>query len=108
MICTKKLEILASIKETSKFKSGCFDDNNAFIYSTASHVKYLYTSSNTNGVLLSLDDPVYMAYFKNSHLFWINREGEVETKPVNAIEYDFKIALKNRKLNDVIRILKSN
>jgi len=71
---------MANIKETAKFKAGCFDDNNAFVYSTTTHIKYIYQSSNTNGVLLTLDDPVYLSFFKNNHVFFINRDGDMEVK----------------------------
>lgn len=96
------------MKETSKFKAGAFDDNNVFVYSTSSHIKYLYISSNTNGVFMSIDDPMYLSYYKNAKVYMITREGDMVVKSVNSAEYDFKIALKNRKINDVIRILKSN
>lgn len=107
LICSKSLEIQASIKELSKFKSGTFDENGAFVYSTSSHVKYIYQSSNTHGILCSIDNPVYLAYFKNRHVFYITRDGKVEMQRVNTAEYEFKIALKQRKINDVIKILKS-
>jgi len=68
------------LKETAKFKAGAFDDNNAFVYSTTSHIKYIYQSSNTNGVFISMEDPVYLSYFKNGHVFYLNREGEMEVK----------------------------
>ena len=52
-------------------------------------------SANTNGVLVTLDDPVYVASFKNNTLFYVNRDGEMEIKQANASEYEFKVALKN-------------
>ena len=97
ILCNKHLESLANIKETSKFKAGSFDDNNAFVYSTSSHLKYIYQTSNTVGVFASMDDPVYLSYLKNSHVYFLNREGEMEVKPVNTSEYDFKIALRNKR-----------
>ena len=39
-------------------------------------------------------------------MFYINRESKVIRQDVNTAEYELKIALKNKKINDVIKILK--
>ena len=116
MICNKNLEPLWTIKESSKFKSGCFDNENGFIYSTYSHLKYLLVhesmknnsaeSKNNSGIFKALENPVYAWGFVGSSVFYINRESKVIRQDVNTAEYELKIALKNKKINDVIKILK--
>jgi hypothetical protein len=45
-------------------KSGYFDENNAFIYSTSTHIKYMFSSEcKTTGTLKSIEEPVYVAFF---------------------------------------------
>ena len=68
MIVTKNLEIVSQQKENAKIKTGCFDaDSNAFIYSTSTHVKYLFfgepgTKATTSGTFKSIEEPVYVAF----------------------------------------------
>ena len=116
MVCNKNLEPLWTIKESSKFKSGWFDNENGFIYSTYSHLKYLLVhefmkndsaeSSNNSGIFKALENPVYVWGFVGSFVFYINRESKVIRQDVNTAEYELKIALKSKKINDVIKILK--
>lgn len=42
MIVNKSFEIVNSQKENSKIKTGCFDESHAFIYSTSTHIKYMF------------------------------------------------------------------
>jgi coatomer subunit alpha len=113
MICTKNLKSLCTIKESSKLKTGCFDNENGFIYSTFSHIKYLLVSekisnegANNSGIFKALDNPVYVCGFINNSIYSINREGKVLREEVNTAEYELKVALKSKKINEVIRILK--
>ena len=115
-ICNKNLEPLCSVKESAKFKSGCFDNENGFIYSTSSHLKYLLVhesmkndpaeSAQNHGIFKSLENPVYVCGFVGTSIFYINREGKVVRQDVNTSEYELKISLKNKKIDDVIKILK--
>jgi hypothetical protein len=66
----KNLEIVNQQKESAKIKTGCFDgDNNAFIYSTSTHIKYIFcgeTPANKgksiSGTFKSVEEPVYVAF----------------------------------------------
>lgn len=106
ILCDNQLNVLSQVKETSKVKAGCWDDNNAFVYSTSSHIKFLYTSKNTRGILKSLENPVYVVYFARGVVYYINREGKFEKEDINSSEYDFKIALQKKEMSKVISILK--
>lgn len=115
LICTKNLKPLCKVKETSKLKSGCFDSENGFIYSTYAHMKYLIVSdrmsegsktSNISGIFKAIQNPVYITGYVNGNIFFINREGKVCREAVNTTEYELKVALNKKKINEVIKILK--
>jgi hypothetical protein len=70
MIVNKNLQVINSQKETSKIKSGCFDDLNSFVYSTSTHIKYMFLEGKTTGTFKSIDQPVYVT-FVSFHLLLI-------------------------------------
>ena len=89
----KNLEILNQNKETSKIKTGCFDENNAFIYSTSTHIKYIFCEGKTTGTFKSIDEPVYVAFYMKNIVYSFNRLGEMQTYEINNTDYLFKLAL---------------
>ena len=68
MIVNKNLEVVSQQKESAKIKTGCFDqESNAFIYSTNSHIKYIFSgdqpgTKSTSGTFKSIDEPLYLAF----------------------------------------------
>jgi DNA-binding transcriptional regulator YhcF (GntR family) len=63
-------------------------------------------ATNNTGIFKSTDNPVYVSAFVNNVVFYITREGKVVKEQVNTTEYELKIALKKKKINEVIKILK--
>lgn len=63
-------------------------------------------SSHISGIFKSIDNPVYVSGFAHNTVFYITREGKVVQEKVNTAEYELKVALKRKKINDVIKILK--
>jgi coatomer subunit alpha len=104
-ILNKSLQIVNSQKETSKIKSGIFDELNSFVYSTATHIKYMFLEGKTTGTFRSIDQPVYLTFFLRNQIYALTRQGEVEVFPVDNTDYLFKIALHNRNLQEVKDIL---
>lgn len=51
-ICTKTLNVLATIQESTRIKSGAWDENSVFVYTTSNHVKYALTSGCVPFVML--------------------------------------------------------
>jgi len=39
-ICTRKLDSLCTVHENVRVKSGAWDENSVFIYTTSNHIKY--------------------------------------------------------------------
>ena len=93
MILNKSLQVVNSQRETSKIKSGCFDEANSYVYSTSTHIKYMFLEGKTTGTFKSIEEPVYVAFFMKSTFFAISRQGEMEVYPVDNTDYLFKIAL---------------
>jgi coatomer protein complex subunit alpha (xenin) len=62
--------------------------------------------TNNSGIFKALDNPVYVCGFVNNAILSINREGKVLREEVNTAEYELKVALKGKKINEVIKILK--
>jgi coatomer protein complex subunit alpha (xenin) len=63
VILSKTLQVINSQKETSKIKSGVFDELNSFVYSTATHIKYMFLEGKTSGTFRSIEQPVYLTFF---------------------------------------------
>jgi coatomer protein complex subunit alpha (xenin) len=111
LIITKNLEVVNSQKETAKIKTGCFDgESNAFIYSTSTHVKYLFfgepgSKPTASGTFKSIEEPVYVAFFMKNQVFAFNRQGELVQSEVNNTDYLFKQALQQKNLAAVKDIL---
>jgi len=89
----KNLDIIHSQKENAKIKSGCFDETNAFIYSTSTHIKYMFCDGKTTGTFKSIDEPVYVSFYMKNNVYAFNRLGDLLTLEVNNTDYLFKLAL---------------
>ena len=105
IMVNKNLEQINAQKENSKIKTGCFDENNAFIYSTSTHLKYMFCESKTTGMFKSIDEPVYVTFFMKNSVYAFTRLGEMQTIEVNTTDYLFKLALQQKNLAEVKEIL---
>lgn len=75
------------------------------MYSTSTHVKYMFLDSKTSGTFRSIDQPVYVAFYRNNQIFAVTRQGEMEIYPVDNTDYLFKSALNQKNLLEVKEIL---
>ena len=76
MMVSKNFELLNQQKESNKVKAGCFDESadNAFVYSTSTHLKYMFASDKkTTGTFKSIDQPVYVSFFMKNQVYAIDR-----------------------------------
>lgn len=105
MVLSKTLAVINSQKETSKIKSGCFDETHAFVYSTSTHFKYMFLEGKTSGTFCSIGEPVYLSFFMKNQIFAVNRQGEMGTVEVDTTDYQFKTALSKKNLAEVKEIL---
>lgn len=102
-----QLTELCSINENSRIKSGVWDSSGVFIYTTATHIKYLLPNGDS-GIVRTLDTPIYLTHVANNKLSFIDREGNNRALEIDPTEYNFKTALIKRRYKEVLRIMKSN
>ena len=100
LLAGKNLEYYHSFHENIRVKSGAWDENGVFIYSTLSHVKYCLPNGD-NGIIHSLANPLYIVRVHRQILYCMDREHKVHKQRLNCSEYLFKLALHKRNFNDV-------
>jgi coatomer protein complex subunit alpha (xenin) len=100
LMCGKNLEYFHSFHENIRVKSGAWDENGVFVYATLSHVKYCLPNGDS-GIIHSLQTPIYIVRVHKQMMYYIDRELNVQKQRLNCTEYLFKLALHNRKFNDV-------
>ena len=81
-------------------KSGAWDENGVFVYSTLSHVKYCLPNGDS-GIIHSLANPLYIVRVHRQIVYCMDREHKVHKQRLNCSEYLFKLALHKRNFNDV-------
>ena len=54
-----------------------------------------------HGIIRTLDLPIYITMVKGSNVFCLDREGKTRVLTVDPTEYKFKLALINRKYDEV-------
>mmetsp|Transcript_23197 Transcript_23197/g.64834 ORF Transcript_23197/g.64834 Transcript_23197/m.64834 type:complete len:1217 (-) Transcript_23197:83-3733(-) len=100
LMAGKNLEYFHSFHENIRLKSGAWDENGVFVYSTLSHVKYCLPNGDS-GIIYSLQAPIYIVRVHNKFLYYVDREHNVNKQRLNCAEYLFKLSLHNRKFADV-------
>jgi coatomer protein complex subunit alpha (xenin) len=96
----KNLEYFHSFHENIRVKSGAWDENGVFVYSTLSHVKYCLTNGDS-GIIHSLTTPIYIVRVHKQNLHYVDRENSIVKQKLNCTEYLFKLSLHQRNFNDV-------
>ncbi|CAJ0573308.1 unnamed protein product, partial [Mesorhabditis spiculigera] len=105
-LVNKKLEVLHCVTESVAVKSGCWDGPEVFIYTTSNHIKYALTAGD-HGIIRTLDVPLYIAVIKQSNLVCLTRDAQPVEVPIDTTEYQFKLALLNRRMDEVEACVKS-
>jgi coatomer protein complex subunit alpha (xenin) len=105
-ICSRKLEVLCTIHENTRVKSGIWDDSGVFIYTTSNHIKYAINNGD-HGIIRTLDLPVYLTRIKGAQVFCLDRECKPRILNIDPTEYKFKLALINRKYEEVLHMVRN-
>ncbi|VDN30304.1 unnamed protein product [Cylicostephanus goldi] len=58
-LINRKLEVLCTQQESTRVKSGAWDDEGIFLYTTSNHIKYALTAGDC-GIVRTLDLPLYI------------------------------------------------
>ena len=105
-ICSRSMELLCSIHENTRVKSGAWDDSGVFIYTTSNHIKYAITNGD-HGIIRTLDLPIYITRVKGNQVFCLDRECRTRVLNIDPTEFKFKLALINRKYEDVLHMVRN-
>jgi coatomer protein complex subunit alpha (xenin) len=123
VLCDRDLTQITSVTETVRIKSGCWDENGVFLYTTLNHVKYLLPlapaaapagapasagSAADHGIVRTLDAPLYAVECRNGSLYVLDRDAKTRVLPVDTTEYQFKLALARRQFDRVLSIIKQS
>ena len=73
------------------------------IYRISYDSSYKFLSSD-NGIIRTLDLPIYITKIKNQQVFCLDRETKARVLNVDPTEYRFKLALINRNYDEVISV----
>jgi coatomer protein complex subunit alpha (xenin) len=107
LACTKNLERLHTVHETTRIKSGAWDENGVFIYATQSHVNYMIPKTGDSATIHSLDQPIYIMRANKNHYTYLDRSNQAYRRKFDPTEFLFKIALYEKRFADVKTYLKS-
>lgn len=80
--------------ESAKIKSACYD-NDAVLYTTRTHLKYIV--SGFSGVVCSLPRVLYLLKAKDNLAWFVTRDGVVFKREIELSEVRLKLALINSK-----------
>lgn len=105
-ICDRRLQYLCTVQENCRIKSGAWDDSGVFIYTTINHIKYAITNGD-HGIIRTLDLPIYLTRVKGNQVFCLDRECRTRVLNIDSTEYKFKLALINRKYDEVLHMVRN-
>ncbi|KAK4387486.1 Coatomer subunit alpha-1 [Sesamum angolense] len=96
VIADKKLVHRCTLHETIRVKSGAWDDNGVFIYTTLTHIKYCLPNGDS-GIIKTLDVPVYVTkIYGNTNFAWTEM-GKNRPIIIDSTEYIFKLSLMRKR-----------
>ncbi|KAK9890479.1 hypothetical protein WA026_010561 [Henosepilachna vigintioctopunctata] len=105
-ICSRKLDVLCSLHENTRVKSGAWDDSGVFIYTTSNHIKYALFNGD-HGIIRTLDLPIYITRVKANQVFCLDRECKTRILTIDPTEYKFKLALIHHVYDEVLYMVKN-
>ncbi|KAE9617528.1 putative transcription factor WD40-like family [Lupinus albus] len=107
IIASKKLVHQCTLHETIRVKSGGWDDNGVFIYTTLNHIKYCLPNGDS-GIIKTLDATIYITKVSGNTIFCLDRDGKSRSIIIDATEYIFKLALLKKRYDHVMSMIKNS
>ncbi|WOL07591.1 coatomer subunit alpha-1-like [Canna indica] len=107
VIANKKLVHRCTLHETIRVKSGAWDDNGVFIYTTLNHIKYCLPNGDS-GIIKTLDVPIYITKISGSNIFCLDRDGKNRVISIDSSEYMFKLALLQKRYDHVLSMIRNS
>lgn len=70
-VCNRRMDILCSVQENTRVKSGAWEETGVFIYTTSNHIKYALTNGSVN-ITISIFNILWFfhAFFNFFMNFW--------------------------------------
>ena len=106
-ICNRRLGVMCTVNETSNLKSGVWDDSNVFIYTTSTHIKYSLINGD-HGIIRTLDLPIYITKIRDGAVYCLDKECRPKVLSIDPTEFKFKLALVNRKYDEVLHMVRNS
>jgi len=107
VICNRDLEQQCTVAETVRVKSGAWGVSGVFVYATLNHIKYCIANGD-NGVIRTLDLPVYITRVTKDSLYCLDRECKLRTMAIDLTECMFKVALMRKQYGLVITMIRNS
>ncbi|KAF5730113.1 coatomer subunit alpha-1 [Tripterygium wilfordii] len=107
IVASKKLVHQCTLHETIRVKSGAWDDNGVFIYTTLNHVKYCLPNGDS-GIIRTLDVPIYITKVSGNTLVYLDRDGKNRSIVIDATEYMFKLSLLRKRYDHVMSMIRNS
>ncbi|KAF9593124.1 hypothetical protein IFM89_020334 [Coptis chinensis] len=107
VVANKKLVHQFTIHETIRVKSGAWDDNGVFIYTTLNHMKYCLPNGDS-GIIMTLDVPLYVAKVYQKVVFCLDRNGKPWPMSIDTTEYMFKLSLLKKKYDSIMSMIRKS
>lgn len=104
ILCTSKLDHLATVHETIRVKSAAWDDSGVLLYTTLNHLKYCLPNGDS-GIVSTLPQPVYLTRVRGPAVGYLDREGNPGIQSVDPTEYAFKLLLLRKRYDDVKKMI---
>jgi coatomer protein complex subunit alpha (xenin) len=71
------------------------------------HIKYALPQGD-NGIVRTLDQPIYLTRIKGKKLYALDRDGKVREIVIDPTEYRFKLALVKKQYEEVLHIIRTS
>ncbi|WCJ40918.1 Coatomer alpha subunit [Euphorbia peplus] len=107
IIASKKLVHQCTLHETIRVKSGAWDENGVFIYTTLNHIKYCLPNGDS-GIIRTLDVPIYITRVTGNTIFCLDRDGKNRAIVIDATEYIFKLSLLKKRYDHVMNMIRNS
>jgi coatomer protein complex subunit alpha (xenin) len=99
---------ICTYTDPSRIKSGVWDGDDVFVFSTYTHVKYLLAKQGAeSGILQSVSDVLYLVAADGERLHAMDRKHKLQSLPLDGTEYRFKLALLRQDYMEAVRIIRS-
>ncbi|KAL9238238.1 hypothetical protein vseg_012690 [Gypsophila vaccaria] len=107
VIANKELIHQCTLHETIRVKSGAWDDNGVFIYTTLNHIKYCLPNGDS-GIIKTLDVLIYITKVSGNTIFCLDRDGKNKAIVIDATEYIFKLNLLRKRYDHVMSMIRNS